>query len=329
TTGRAKINILNAAIRLGNVQLFNSVVNKCGNILFSSETDKKLYMKNALIGGSIEIIKILQGYNIPVDISANYRGWSPLHNAAAANKPETMEFLVKYGMDINSRTIDGRSPYNIADENGHKELMKQIIKLGGSDEPQKFPVLKGLYLGQTPPVNEMKKFAPGIIDNIFSSLSFSADGKEIFWAANDNLITMRQENEKWSKPEILSFSGIGKSDFYDRSYDANPFISPDNKKLFFTSLRPPVKGKEAEAWKENIWVVERATNGFTDPVLLCKEVNEIDLTAGISVSNSGTIYFNGRELRGTGDWEIFYSSLADGEYTKPVKLSSIINSKDN
>jgi hypothetical protein len=107
-------------------------------------------------------------------------GNTPLHNAAIKGSVVLSDFLISKGADINARTNDGKSAYNIAEEGGYKELLNLIHKLGGTSELQRFPVLQGPYLGQQPPGNIMKRFAPGIVESDHSTVCTSPDGKFIF-----------------------------------------------------------------------------------------------------------------------------------------------------
>ena len=92
-----------------------------------------------------------------------------------------------------------------------------------------FPKLTGPYLGQQPPGKELKRFAPGIISPHHSSISVSPDGKEIYWATYSSIMMTQLINGLWTKPVEVSFSA--KSNI--RFYDDVPFVSPDNRKLFF------------------------------------------------------------------------------------------------
>lgn len=102
-------------------------------------------------------------------------------------------------------------------------------------------------------------------------------------------------------------------------YDDVPFVAPDNKRLFFTSLRPIVS--EAPG-KENIWYVERTTTGWSAPKPVGAAVNALTLHWQVSVSRAGTLYFAGRGEEGRG---IYASRPVSGEYGKPVKLPAAIN----
>ena len=176
-----------------------------------------------------------------------------------------------------------------------------------------FPVITGPYLGQTLPVNEPAVFAPGIVTTDagnHSSPAFSPDDREIYWSMNYKIWFTKLDTEGWSRPEMLS---ICKEDSY--MYD-NPFISPDGKKLFFTSSRP-LNGKQ-EKYQEYIWYAERTTSGWTEPRSVGAEVNTVRLHWSISVSDSGTLYCT------IGD-DIYYAVLTDGEYTKPTDIGPAIN----
>jgi len=186
-----------------------------------------------------------------------------------------------------------------------------------------FPVLTGPYLGQTPPVNEPLKFAPGIVSNDrnHSSVAISPDGKELYWTKVKDIRKIwfsKLENGKWTKPEILS---ICKDDSY--GYD-NPFVSTNGNKFYFTSSRPGAVSQK----KETIWFAERSASGWLDPKPISTKVNETPLHWSISLSDAGTIYFqfqdaSGKHKGGLGD--IYYSILENGEYTIPLDIGSGIN----
>jgi Tol biopolymer transport system component len=184
-----------------------------------------------------------------------------------------------------------------------------------------FPELTGPYLGQKPPVKEPVLFAPGIVSNgrNHSSVAISPDGKELYWSGVERKIWFTKlETGRWTKPEVASFC---KEDSYE--YD-NPFITPDGKKMFCTSFRPGAVSRE----KETIWYAERSQSGWSDLKPISSALNETPLHWSISVSNSGTLYFqfqdaSGKSPGGIGD--VYYSKLVNGEYTKPVSIGSAIN----
>jgi hypothetical protein len=142
----------------------------------------------------------------------------------------------------------------------------------------------------------------------------------MYWSSGPAIMMTKIVNGKWIKPEVASFSGQGTGEFYDDV----PFISPDNKKLFFTSRR--AMGMSSS--KENIWYVERLPDGWSEPKPIDNEVNAFALHWQISVAKSGTLYFGGIGADGYGGGDIYYSRFVDGAYTKPVNISPPISTAD-
>ncbi len=314
--------MLSAAAQRGHLRSFQFVVEKGGKDLFKDDSYIQNLMRQAISGGSLEIVKMLQARNIPLDVSADIEGLTPLHDTAKNPRALAMiRFLIENGADVHARTNDGRSAYNIAEASGNKEAMSLILKHGGAPEPQNFPYLAGPYMGQIPPGNEPKRFAPGIVSPSHCTITVSPDGKEMYWATDTRIWGSRIQDGRWTKPAIVSFSGQGSLSLYDDV----PFLTPDNRKLFFTSRRP--LGSSSEN-KENIWYVERAPSGWSEPRPVSAGVNAMQLHWQVSVSGSGTLYFGGTAEDSHGLLDIYCSKYVNGEYTKPVNLGPVINSSD-
>ncbi len=315
---------MSTAARMGHRRLFEYYRARGGEALFADESNRRAFMRSAILGGSLEIVKDLRARGIPLDFSANAGGLTPLHWLAFdPQKLGMIEFLARNGADINARTKDGRSAYNIAEANGNRQALDLLVKLGASAEPQKFPVLTGPYLGQTPPGDELKAFAPGIIVQDHGTISFSPDGQEVYWPTGKSIMMMKIRDGRWTQPAFAPFSGPHEADFYDDV----PFVTPDNRRLFFTSKRPV--GSETSQ-KENIWFVERTADGWSEPRPVGTAVNAMRLHWQVSVANSGTLYFGGqndKDSRGGGD--IYGSRLIDGRYSEPVNLGPAVNTKDH
>ena len=311
TANNGATDLLITAAGRGSLGLFDYVMKKGGIVVFENRDGCKALMRSALSGGSLEIVKLLREKNIPLSFEPNVSGWTPLHRAAANNKPDMLEYLIKEGADINLRTKAGLSVYNIVEENGHNELLNLILKLGGNTESQKFPILSGLYLGQKPPGKMPERFAPDIFIYNHSTVTVSPDGKEMYWNSGPKfgegpIMMTKIVDGKWIKPVEAPFSGKQYSKF-----DDCPFVSPDNKRLFFISMRP--LGSRADN-KENIWYVERTSSGWSEPKPVSEEINAMKLHWQISVSKDGTLYFNGRNEEGP---FIRYSRCVNGVYAKP------------
>jgi hypothetical protein len=179
----------------------------------------------------------------------------------------------------------------------------------------------GPYLGEQQPENKPIIFANGIVSSgtDHCSATFSPDGKEIYWEIGNKIGFSKLKNGYWTRPEILSFC---KGDPYQYG---NPFITPEGEKLFFTSFRPGAVSTE----KENIWYAMRTSSGWSDPKPVSDVVNALRIHWSISVSNSGTLYFQGNMLDRNDEGGIYYSKLVNGVYTKPVRMGQEINTQCN
>ena len=322
TTRGMSLTMLGWAADCGSARLFNVVTEK-GKNLFADERANRATMRRAIAGGAVEIVKTLLAKNVPLAAEADRYGWRPAHAAAANGHASMIEFLAEKGVGLNERTLSGKSAANLAAEKNRKEVLDALARLKADLGPQQFPELRGPYLGQTPPEGEAPIFAPDIIsssvgDDNHGGITFSPDGTEIFWNLRAKIWLMKLQNGRWTKPDIVPFSkNMGAYN------DDNPFISPDGKRLFFTSTRP---GSVSEN-KENIWFAERTPTGWSEPKPVSAEVNAMPLHWGISVSRAGTLFFGGTAQDGYGRGDIYCSRLEKGEYTKPVNLGPAINGK--
>jgi ankyrin repeat protein len=298
TRGRSR-QVFSSAASGGCLRLFNVVLNN-DNALLTNKNFRRNIIRTAIMGGSVEIVKVLLSKNIPLNNDANQYGWTPLHYAAASGHAAMIRFLNENQIDINQRTSSGKSLYNIAEENKKDDVLKTIRELHGDTSPKKFPQLTGPYLGQTLPAGEPELFAADIVaspieDENHSSVTFSPDGKEIYWNKSNKIWMTKLVNDQWAEPAIVSFC-LEDSLGYD-----NPFITPDGKKMFFTSGRPGAVG----ARKENIWYVDRIPSGWSEPKPVSSEVNAMQLHWSISVSHTGTLYWGGTGEDSHGRSEIY------------------------
>ena len=182
---------------------------------------------------------------------------------------------------------------------------------------QEFPVLKGDYLGQTPPTDTPVVFARGIISDEYcqhGAPSFSPDGNEVFWQTNRRPIsknekwlnypmTMRRIGDRWTAPEISPYGNMA-------------VFSPDGKRLYFLA-------KEGNDYN----YIEKQGNSWSQPksVGLVSRYPEIKCVTFPSIARNGTIYFVGYV---SGQWQnagIYRAELINGDYAKPELLPPSIN----
>ena len=114
------------------------------------------------------------------------------------------------------------------------------------------------YLGQIPPSDSPKVFAPGLLADkgmfLMGRVAFSSDGKEFYYAQNDSwnsgdhasLKIIRYTGHHWEKPEILN------------QHFLSPTFSPDGKTLYMR--RVDKKGS-----MNNVWQSRKVSDGWAAP----------------------------------------------------------------
>ncbi|TFH21941.1 MAG: hypothetical protein E4H10_14580 [Bacteroidia bacterium] len=210
-------------------------------------------------------------------------------------------------------------------------LVTFSISCSPSSEPtatrDTFPDLSGPYLGQQVPDTLPVLFAPGVVSTgMFTrDVAISPDGKEIFFCVAignytySTILFTREVNGLWMKPEIVPFSGgPGVMDF-------EPALSADGSKLFFLSTRPD---GEEPVGDQDIWVVERSTEGWGEPRNLGEPVNSDGGEFFPSLTQDGTIYFTHND-KGSGLNQVFRSRWAEGAFQEPELLPEQVNCGTN
>ena len=201
----------------------------------------------------------------------------------------------------------------------------QIVET--STNASQFPQLSGPYLGQALPDSIPQLFAPGVVSTgMFTrDVAISPDGKEIYFCVSignytySTILYSKEVNGIWLSPEIVPFSGgPGVMDF-------EPAFSQDGSRLFFLSTRPD--GDE-EVGDQDIWVVDRTSEGWSEPKNLGEPVNTDGGEFFPSLTNDGTLYFT-RNEKGSRLNQIFRSKWENGAFQEPEMLPSQVNCGTN
>jgi len=304
-----KMNLIGAA-KKGIIQYLEKCLRDGLSPLYAGESQSNLF-HYAAENNSVELLDKLFSLGVPFD-RANIYGWTPLHNAAYYGNQVTVEWFIKKGADVNRRTTDGNSPYNLAVEANKKDVISYLQAIRADQSPQQFPELTGDYLGQRKPGRDPVPFAPGIISakhRFHSTIAFSKDGDEAFWGFPDILFSSRK-NDKWTRPDTTSLIEKG---------DA-PFFSPDGKRLYF------VAQVGERMWeKEAIGFVERRNSGWSEFKLLPDIINRISgIHFAASVDQNGNLYFGARQ-GGTVISRIYFSEYLNGAYSEPQIMEHLKN----
>lgn len=188
---------------------------------------------------------------------------------------------------------------------------------------QKFSNFSGEYVGQPAPDSIPKLFGENFISTGMRErdAAFSPDGNEFYFTVmakgNGVLLFVEQVNGKWTKPELVSFSG--------KYSDLEPFVSTDGQKLYFASNRP--MDGEGDPKDYDIWFAERTEKGWGEPQNIGKPISTEKNEFYPTITLSGSIYFTAEYEDAVGGEDIYVSEFIDGKYQKAKNIGGGVNSK--
>ncbi len=184
------------------------------------------------------------------------------------------------------------------------------------------------YFNQPVPGLAAKIFAPGIIstdkESEFGSI-YSKDGSEFYYAVQASngkaeLRGMKWAANTWSKPEVILGHGV-------YSYN-DPFLSPDEKRLYFISDQP-LSG-DGPKKDFDIWYVERNGGSWSKPINAGPNINSSKNEYYTCITSDGTIYYssNVKSLQGgVDDYDVFMAKPDNGKFKKAVNIGSPVNTE--
>jgi hypothetical protein len=155
--------------------------------------------------------------------------------------------------------------------------------------------------------------------------TLSSNGKEAYFTIQNvnetkgAVVKTEKINNTWGNFEIVSFSGTFR--------DIEPFLSPDNLKLYFSSNRP--HGKDNKANDYDIWFVERTSinSEWSQPKNIGAPINTKYNEFYPSVSRNNNLYYTSDQFTTTTKDDILFAKWNGENYEQPIQLSENINSK--
>ena len=153
--------------------------------------------------------------------------------------------------------------------------------------------------------------------------SLNSDGTELYLFKNDNydgnIYVTRFANGSWSQIEKLN------KNINTRFYESHAAISPDGKKLYFTSNR------EGGLGELDLWISEiDATGDWGIPSNLGNVVNTPYNEETPFISGDGnTLTFSSEGHGSMGGYDIFLSKLSEGQWTSPVNIGYPVSTTDD
>jgi hypothetical protein len=171
-------------------------------------------------------------------------------------------------------------------------------------------------------------FEPGVISigSYDTSAEFTPDGNTLYFlrGAPDfsfwTIYESHKVNGKWQKPAVAPFSG--------QYSDADPFITSDNKHLYFVSNRPTMPAGKIKD-DMDVWVMDRQPAGaWGEPRHLNINTDKDEWYP--CIASDGTLYFGSERPGGQGGSDIWKARpRADGSYDEPENLGPELNSAEN
>jgi hypothetical protein len=173
-------------------------------------------------------------------------------------------------------------------------------------------------------------FAPGVIStgDYETHAEFTPDGKSVYFLKNSpdfafwTIYVSHFRNSKWSSPAIAPFSGHYR--------DADPFITPDGKRMFFISARPVQPGGKQKT-DMDIWFMDLEPTGeWGEPHHLPAPVNSDKDEYFPRLASDGTLYFGSEREGGHGGSDIWRAKVdPSGHFLPPENLGDAINSAED
>jgi outer membrane protein OmpA-like peptidoglycan-associated protein len=167
-----------------------------------------------------------------------------------------------------------------------------------------------------PPVNDPKRFN--------SVIAISNDGQRMLLYRDDkygngDIFESILEGTTWSKPDKLP------EPINSKYMESSASISPDGRTIYFVSNRPSGQGGL------DIWSCTKNQQGqWGEAKNLGSSVNSTENEEGVFIHPDGkTLYFSSRGHKGFGGYDIFSTTLENGNWSTPKNLGVGINSSDD
>ncbi len=251
-------------------------------------------------------------------------GGSLLERAILNKNLSIVKKLIEKGVDINSTNDKGSVPLEISRRLKTNKISEWLIANGANENKVRTIVAQGEYMGQEGPGLTPKIFAPNFISTEeyeYGSV-FNKDGTAFYFGVDTfgkpEIRYSKLEENQWSDPEtVLSHERYGYND---------PFLSPDENRLYFISKR--ALDGIGDLTDHDIWYVERTEDGWSEPINAGPNINSEADEYYISFTNDGTMYFSSnvnKPEESEHDHDIYYSKFIDGEFQEAISLGDSIN----
>ncbi len=254
-------------------------------------------------------------------------GQSLLTKAILNDDLDFVKKLVEKGVDINGYNQKARTSLDLAQRVSSDSIVDWLLANGADPSLVDSFKAKGPYLGEKPPGKKPKIFAKGLIsvEEYEFGCVFNREGNEFYYGVDvggrSEIRFTEMIDGRWTKPKVvLDHDVYGYND---------PFLSPDEDRLYFIS-RQPLTGKGERKPDHDIWYVKKEGNGWSEPINPGVPINTAANEYYISFTKSGGMYFSSsrpRKGEEEGSQDIFFAAFENGVFQEPVRFGSAINTE--
>ena len=173
----------------------------------------------------------------------------------------------------------------------------------------------GPYLGQPLPGSLPEAFAPGLLPDYTSGITFTPDGLECFTArwypgSWSFLMTTKEQSGSWPPFDTASFTV---------DMDESPHLSPDGSRLYYICFTPV---PPSTFYIRHLYYTDRTGQAWSNPVLMGPPLFDHYIIS-VSAADNGNLYLG---IADNNDPAIYISRFVNGSYQEPERLSDSINS---
>lgn len=306
------------AVLRRNVAMAKALIAKGAEVNTINE-DNLTPLYNAIQSDNKELIDMLIKAKANVNLGATL-----LHKAVLNNSLYALKKVIDKNTNIDPVNDYGNTPLALAIREENPEIVAYLITKGADQKKVPKYTYKGAYLGQKKPDSIPLLFAKSFIstENFVHSPSFSSNGKELYYTVESwryhggTVFITTQENGIWTQPRPLEIDGNYR--------EIDPFLSPDNKTLYYCTDRPIVKGDSTRA-NCDMWILKRRSNTWSNPIHLGMPVNNAEHHDWFpTLSNDGMLFYSTGPNRSS---NIVFSEYKNGAYQKPTDLGINVNSE--
>ena len=237
------------------------------------------------------------------------------------------KFVVNEMPDINTEYADF----------GAKPMGQKLYFVSARDAKKKYswdeqPFLDIYYADYIDGIVSNIEKIPGDVNTKYhdGSFDFSPDGKTLYFTRNNyyegeyktdstkvnrlKLFSAQLINGKWTNVRELPFNN-------DNYSVADPAVSPDGKRLYFSSDMPGTLGQS-----DIFYVDIKGKNKYGKPVNLGPNINTEGRENFPFISKKGDLYFSSDGQLGLGGLDVFVCKNVDGRFARPRNLGVPLNS---